>query len=123
MKGSVPMTVGFGDRSDILFFNDTAATEICTLSLHDALPIFDRLVRVAASNHRRSRVHHGHLLAAISTAAAGRGGLERTSRRAAYDSINSDVGNRADNRDNVAATVVGGRREIKGPGSAKFKRL
>src|SRR3712207_7932188 len=24
----------------IFFFNDTAATEICTLSLHDALPIF-----------------------------------------------------------------------------------
>src|SRR5258707_13380901 len=25
------------------FFNDTATTEIYTLSLHDALPIFDRL--------------------------------------------------------------------------------
>src|SRR5260370_3261121 len=30
------------------FFNDTATTEIYTLSLHDALPIFDRLVREAA---------------------------------------------------------------------------
>src|SRR5689334_25267045 len=28
------------------FFNDTATTEIYTLSLHDALPIFDRLRRV-----------------------------------------------------------------------------
>src|SRR5690349_22226274 len=27
------------------FFNDTATTEIYTLSLHDALPILDRLIR------------------------------------------------------------------------------
>src|SRR3712207_7106334 len=26
----------------MFFFNDTATTEICTLSLHDALPIFER---------------------------------------------------------------------------------
>src|SRR3712207_9282453 len=30
------------------FFNDTATTEIYTLSLHDALPISDRLIRNAA---------------------------------------------------------------------------
>ena len=33
---------GWGDGNDILalfFFNDTATTEIYTLSLHDALPI------------------------------------------------------------------------------------
>src|SRR2546421_7207472 len=29
------------------FFNDTATTEIYTLSLHDALPIFDRVPAVA----------------------------------------------------------------------------
>src|SRR3712207_8153958 len=28
--------------SDVFFFNDTATTEIYTLSLHDALPISDR---------------------------------------------------------------------------------
>src|SRR2546425_1571053 len=28
----------------VFFFNDTATTEIYTLSLHDALPIFERLV-------------------------------------------------------------------------------
>ena len=28
----------------LFFFNDTATTEIYTLSLHDALPIFDILV-------------------------------------------------------------------------------
>src|SRR3989339_335532 len=36
-------------RSIIVFFNDTATTEIYTLSLHDALPIFmvpTRLVRL-----------------------------------------------------------------------------
>src|SRR5438270_2427017 len=30
----------------IFFFNDTATTEIYTLSLHDALPIFDRVVKL-----------------------------------------------------------------------------
>src|SRR3712207_6899284 len=29
------------------FFNDTATTEIYTLSLHDALPIYNRLVGIA----------------------------------------------------------------------------
>src|SRR2546430_6882392 len=29
------------------FFNDTATTEIYTLSLHDALPIFGRIIRSA----------------------------------------------------------------------------
>src|SRR5207342_3782080 len=41
------------------FFNDTATTEIYTLSLHDALPIFADRVRA-----RRERVgHRGHNLA------------------------------------------------------------
>src|SRR6185312_8804996 len=30
----------------VFFFNDTATTEIYTLSLHDALPIFDRPAQV-----------------------------------------------------------------------------
>src|SRR5256885_13103576 len=33
------------DWSSFFFFNDTATTEIYTLSLHDALPICDRLGR------------------------------------------------------------------------------
>src|SRR2546421_3305719 len=32
----------------LFFFNDTATTEIYTLSLHDALPIFSALARVPA---------------------------------------------------------------------------
>src|SRR3712207_8927246 len=39
------------------FFNDTATTEIYTLSLHDALPIFleDRGERRGAGHHERGR--------------------------------------------------------------------
>src|SRR5256885_12369004 len=50
------------------FFNDTATTEIYTLSLHDALPICDRRALVAARDSRaglgrpplrRDRAQHG----------------------------------------------------------------
>src|SRR2546429_6112557 len=42
------------------FFNDTATTEIYTLSLHDALPISARARKVARrESHQRSRTHHG----------------------------------------------------------------
>src|SRR2546422_11678887 len=37
------------------FFNDTATTEIYTLSLHDALPISARLAFVASADARRAR--------------------------------------------------------------------
>src|SRR3712207_7790620 len=37
------------------FFNDTATTEIYTLSLHDALPISHDLRRGAARRHARAR--------------------------------------------------------------------
>src|SRR5260370_3690969 len=39
------------------FFNDTATTEIYTLSLHDALPICDRYLR----RHTRTRSWRGRL--------------------------------------------------------------
>src|SRR2546430_11665003 len=42
------------------FFNDTATTEIYTLSLHDALPIYGRLVRVGELRLRRDPVT-GHV--------------------------------------------------------------
>src|SRR5256885_16359454 len=45
------------------FFNDTATTEIYTLSLHDALPISARRDRHRASelarSHHRRRAHDG----------------------------------------------------------------
>src|SRR3954463_16837258 len=54
-----------GDRGSLVllsfFFNDTATTEIYTLSLHDALPIF--IGRSDARPHSRSQrlqIHFGH---------------------------------------------------------------
>src|SRR3712207_7803268 len=55
--------------SFFFFFNDTATTEIYTLSLHDALPISVRLLHrrrgplpghVAGPRHAQRRRHHGH---------------------------------------------------------------
>src|SRR5256885_16593310 len=43
------------------FFNDTATTEIYTLSLHDALPILRGMGREAARVAHRGRVHPGEL--------------------------------------------------------------
>src|SRR5258708_40375579 len=40
---------------DFFFFNDTATTEIYTLSLHDALPIFARKLRSSDSLGRSRR--------------------------------------------------------------------
>src|SRR3712207_7845280 len=37
----------------LFFFNDTATTEIYTLSLHDALPIWHRIGAARALDHRR----------------------------------------------------------------------
>src|SRR5688572_32934965 len=54
-----------------LFFNATATTEIYTLSLHDALPIYLRAQRpVRRAAGARARDRHG--------AAAARGGLRRS---------------------------------------------
>src|SRR5258708_31544896 len=39
------------------FFNDTATTEIYTLSLHDALPIFYRIATNLAVNYARDTRH------------------------------------------------------------------
>src|SRR5438034_10045022 len=48
----------------VFFFNDTATTEIYTLSLHDALPIYTRDCRCGASKSgqslpRQRRRRHG----------------------------------------------------------------
>src|SRR5258707_2058030 len=52
------------------FFNDTATTEIYTLSLHDALPIY-RTCDSRGQRAPREAVHHGEL----------RGGADRKSTR------------------------------------------
>src|SRR2546425_6179999 len=58
------------------FFNDTATTEIYTLSLHDALPIFFRGVPGEAGRVRRAHALHGP------EAAAQEVGLEQELRQA-----------------------------------------
>src|SRR3712207_7956916 len=50
-----------GDGARHLFFNDTATTEIYTLSLHDALPIF----ACAASEMNREESGQGSHITAI----------------------------------------------------------
>src|SRR2546430_11432962 len=50
------MAIGLGGNIGIFFFNDTATTEIYTLSLHDALPIF-AVAEVAEGERPRTR--HG----------------------------------------------------------------
>src|SRR5437870_13045604 len=42
---------------DLFFFNDTATTEIYTLSLHDALPIFFDVVESLLAEGRTSRLY------------------------------------------------------------------
>src|SRR2546430_11143887 len=70
--------------SFFFFFNDTATTEIYTLSLHDALPIFIRPRSHRAPRHpRRRHSHHCRRRAhrALLVAPAGRGGGGRRSRQ------------------------------------------
>src|SRR2546422_5316981 len=57
----------------LFFFNDTATTEIYTLSLHDALPISLRLRRLL---HGSAGAHD-----AARSARRGRGGVHRCARR------------------------------------------
>src|SRR3712207_7280470 len=52
------------------FFNDTATTEIYTLSLHDALPIYVRPLRAVGTRRRIRRS-----LARLQTARANQGGV------------------------------------------------
>src|SRR3712207_7188825 len=41
------------------FFNDTATTEIYTLSLHDALPIYTRLIGIITRRNLNSQLSKG----------------------------------------------------------------
>src|SRR6266700_6205174 len=54
------------------FFNDTATTEIYTLSLHDALPIPQRLQPGLLLRHRAGRLGPGGRQAARGPAVGGR---------------------------------------------------
>src|SRR5438874_12995259 len=66
------------------FFNDTATTEIYTLSLHDALPIFDPLER--SRELRDVRDHVGQIGAVAEQRDPDRGGVDEVAlRRGARD--------------------------------------
>src|SRR3989454_10368619 len=67
---------GHSGMSVFFFFNDTATTEIYTLSLHDALPICRRALGAAA--RRRRAVPLGAPAARVR--AAGRGGTRTRDR-------------------------------------------
>ena len=57
------------DFLSFFFFNDTATTEIYTLSLHDALPIYMYLVLQSSYFQRNGDVHikhsHRHWIPAV----------------------------------------------------------
>src|SRR5256885_14160674 len=63
------------------FFNDTATTEIYTLSLHDALPIYARkIVRIDGVGARRARARRTERRAAPGTRAVRRAPYRRIPR-------------------------------------------
>src|ERR1039458_10845355 len=77
MKRAAPCSVPTRDSSvwlSFFFFNDTATTEIYTLSLHDALPI---------CFHARRRGEHGGGLASGGPVPRGRGRARGTRKRVA----------------------------------------
>src|SRR5438270_332852 len=47
------------------FFNDTATTEIYTLSLHDALPILRRYLRRGKEHRRRNNFSHSFVFGVL----------------------------------------------------------
>src|SRR5712664_1788520 len=57
----MPLSFHFGEEGKaIFFFNDTATTEIYTLSLHDALPISERRRCVVGEGQAGSVQDHRH---------------------------------------------------------------
>src|SRR3712207_7417234 len=65
------------DSCVFFFFNDTATTEIYTLSLHDALPISSPRPRVRARGAAPRRVGGARVRALQAPAPPGHGGLRR----------------------------------------------
>src|SRR5258708_35813035 len=55
------ITFGAADESALFFFNDTATTEIYTLSLHDALPISRHVVAMHVDRGLGERALHKEL--------------------------------------------------------------
>src|SRR2546425_1745245 len=66
--------------SIFFFFNDTATTEIYTLSLHDALPISSISSRMSPTNHEACRSRSRSLAACSSIPGCGFRQLQRMAR-------------------------------------------
>src|SRR2546430_17203966 len=72
------------------FFNDTATTEIYTLSLHDALPISTRLPRTVEEGRVRTFADHApYYLGCLVNGRAGAGTGIRDNMRSEEHSLNS----------------------------------
>src|SRR3712207_9229916 len=76
----------YGCVFTFFFFNDTATTEIYTLSLHDALPIYSNLAaesrgRAGRASHRRVAIAGIHRLRTSHRSAPGVAETDRKSTR------------------------------------------
>src|SRR3712207_9560533 len=69
----------------VFFFNDTATTEIYTLSLHDALPICVRAVRAGRRGSDRRELHRTRVAVQQSHAVQEERGGERTEQEVLQD--------------------------------------
>src|SRR2546427_8888380 len=75
------MFLSFGSTFFFFFFNDTATTEIYTLSLHDALPIYRRPLGRRAARGREDRAGRGRRARARRCAARAARAADRKSTR------------------------------------------
>src|SRR2546421_3976849 len=74
------------------FFNDTATTEIYTLSLHDALPICPATSRWSVSSRRRLRASSAKTMATpAASAVAATGDRKSTRLNSSHDQISYAV--------------------------------
>src|SRR6185436_8690610 len=86
-------------------------------------PKLDRLIGAWADDARRCRVGDGHRLAATRKVAATISRLPCSGRIECASAMTAGVGDGADNRNRVGATVVGRRRRIEAPRSTEFDAL
>src|SRR5258707_6268342 len=73
------------------FFNDTATTEIYTLSLHDALPIYRRQSRLLGLDHRDVHGGRGGQVAGVSRLGRSHGDRKSTRLNSSHANISYAV--------------------------------
>src|SRR5437016_3434568 len=86
-------------------------------------PLLHRLIGAAASDYRRGGIDYSHFLAASSEVAASIGRLPGPGRIKGAAAMTGRVGDGADDRNGVAAAVVGRSGRIEGPGGPLLHRL